>query len=211
MKTDDLLALLAADAGSARPVGPAIVAAWLVPVLLAGTLFLALIGVRADLADALMTVPTIWKWLLPATVAASGVALTLALARPDARIGLRPAALLVVCAIALWLVTGQLLALPAADWRAAVLGHTHLICLSSISAISLPALLATLFALRRGATLRPRLAGLAAGLACGGGATVLYALHCNEDDPLFFVTWYGTAILFVGLVGALLGPRLLRW
>ena len=29
--------------------------------------------------------------------------------------------------------------------------------------------------------------------------------------PLFFVTWYGTAILATGLVSAVVGRRLLRW
>jgi hypothetical protein len=38
-----------------------------------------------------------------------------------------------------------------------------------------------------------------------------YALTCPEDGAAFLATWYGLGILAVGGLGALLGPRLLRW
>ena len=53
--------------------------------------------------------------------------------------------------------------------------------------------------------------GRLAGLASGGLATAIYALHCTEDNPLFFVTWYGLAILLMAGVGALCGRWVLRW
>jgi hypothetical protein len=40
---------------------------------------------------------------------------------------------------------------------------------------------------------------------------MLNAVHCTEDDPLFFITWYGAAILTLALLGALLGRKLLKW
>ena len=49
------------------------------------------------------------------------------------------------------------------------------------------------------------------GLAGGGAGAAVYALHCTEVSPLFYVTWYGLAILVVTAVSALLGPRILRW
>jgi hypothetical protein len=72
--------------------------------------------------------------------------------------------------------------------------------------------LAGLFALaRRGAPVRPRLTGLAAGIGAAGLATVAYALHCPEDAVPFLATWYPLAMAVAGGLGALAGPRLLRW
>jgi hypothetical protein len=50
-----------------------------------------------------------------------------------------------------------------------------------------------------------------AGLAGGGLGAAVYALHCIEDNPMFFVTWYGVAIAGVTVVSALIGSRILRW
>jgi hypothetical protein len=41
--------------------------------------------------------------------------------------------------------------------------------------------------------------------ACG------YSLYCVQDNPLFFLTWYGVAILIAMAAGAAIGGRLLRW
>jgi hypothetical protein len=66
-------------------------------------------------------------------------------------------------------------------------------------------------ALRSGATTAPGLAGWVAGVAGGGFAAMIYALHCTEDSPLFYVTWYGLAIIGVTVASVLIGRRILRW
>ena len=54
--------------------------------------------------------------------------------------------------------------------------------------------------------------GALASFAMGSGAgAAVYAMHCTESSPLFYVTWYGLAILFVTTVSALIGRRILRW
>jgi hypothetical protein len=68
-----------------------------------------------------------------------------------------------------------------------------------------------LWTLRRGATTAPRLAGALAGLAGSGLAAAIYTLHCTENSPLFYVTWYGLGIVVVTLVSAAIGKRYLRW
>jgi len=47
-------------------------------------------------------------------------------------------------------------------------------------------------------------------LAGGVGASV-YGLHCPEMTAAFVVTWYSLGVAACAAVGALLGPRLLRW
>lgn len=211
MKTDDLVTLLATDTAPPRRVWPGLALWMMLPVLGLGAGFLWAIGIRPDLASALVGQITLWKWLLPVMMLGAGMAIAARLSQPEGRVGHAPLAAGLVLALAAGLVMWRLSVLPVADWRPAMMGRTHLICLSSIFGLGLPGLLLGLGILRRGASTRPALSGLAAGLAVGGLAATLYATHCNEDDPLFFVTWYGLAILTLGALGAALGSRVLRW
>jgi hypothetical protein len=211
MKTDDLIRLLAADTTVRRPVLPDVMWMALLPVLAVGAGFLGFAGIRADLGAVLVDPWTVWKWLLPVMIAGAGVTLAARMTRPEAQAGRRRLLLWLAACIALWLVGARLVAMPADQWAAAARGNSLVFCLISIFGIGFPGLIATLLVMRRGATTRPALGGLVAGLGCGGVATAVYALHCVEDDPLFFVTWYGGAICLLGLAGAFLGTRLLRW
>ncbi|HBT01009.1 MAG TPA: hypothetical protein DEB47_14365 [Citreicella sp.] len=65
--------------------------------------------------------------------------------------------------------------------------------------------------LRRGAPTRPVLSGALTGLAASAGTAAGYALHCTEDSPLFYVSWYGLALCLASALGAWLGHRHLRW
>ena len=50
-----------------------------------------------------------------------------------------------------------------------------------------------------------------AGLVAGAIGAAAYAFHCPDDSLPFVALWYGTAIAFCAAVGAILGPRVLRW
>jgi hypothetical protein len=211
IKTDDLIAHLAADPHP-RPVPPwAPALAPLAGLAVAGMPLLTALGVRPDLGTALAAPATAMKWVLPLAVAAVTLPLAWRRSRPEARLGARPLLLAPVILVAMTLVLSTLAALPSEAWESAVRGSTRLVCLTSVVGMGLGTLAATLWALRRGATTAPRLSGLFAGLGSGGLAAALYAVHCTEDAAPFFVTWYGTGILLVGALGALLGPRALRW
>ena len=47
--------------------------------------------------------------------------------------------------------------------------------------------------------------------SASGLAAALYAAHCTDDSPLFVVVWYSAAIALVTMIGALIGPRVLRY
>lgn len=211
MKTDDLIRLLVADTPVQRWIFPDLLWMAFLPVLVTGTVYLWFAGIRPDLFAAFLELRTVWKWVLPLLVATAGIALAFHLARPGAHAGRWGLLLWLAVSIAVWLVGGRLVILSPDQWVEAAKGKTLVICLISIVGIGLPGLIATLLVLQRGATTRPTLTGMAAGLGCAGASTVVYALHCTEDDPLFFVTWYGSAIGLLGLAGALLGARMLRW
>ena len=211
MRTDDLIRTLAADARPVQHLGPMFVVATAGMLALTAGAFLWVIGLRPDLAAASVGLPTLWKWVLPGVVALVALPLALRLARPEAQTEGTAWLFLLPLAAAAALVAVSLAQLPAADWPSALLGQTWAACLISIPALSLLPLIATLSVLRRGATTAPRLAGALAGLGCGGAAAAVYSLHCIEDSPVFFVTWYGLGIVVVGLIGAAVGGRMLRW
>lgn len=215
MKTDALLAALAADAAP----GPRLsrrIALRLAPALALALIgivaFVALtLGMRPDVPGNLVTA-TAAKTLLPLAVAVACLAVVLRLSRPAAvlprRSGLAGAGLAgVAAALALW---GLATTAPA-DWLAAATGASIPVCLLMIPALSLLPLAALLLALREGASTDPARSGLWAGLAAGGVAAAAYSLHCTEDSPLFYLPWYGLGILLSARLGRLAGQRFLRW
>jgi hypothetical protein len=105
----------------------------------------------------------------------------------------------------------ELAGVPAGERRGLWLGQTALSCPWLIAALAIPIFVAALWALRRLAPTRQRLAGFSAGCLAGAAAAVLYALHCNENAAAFVVSWYTVGILLPGLVGILIGPRVLHW
>jgi hypothetical protein len=211
MNTDDLIADLAAEPPPPR-FRPAVLAGRIVAaVLLPVALFLAALGTRADLAHAWANPVVPLKTALPLMLCVLALGALLRLARPEAqaRALLRGLALPLLVAGGLWIWAFATLP-PAA--RFAELGLFSLSeCLGLIVLLAvLPAAVA-LRVMRRGAPQRPMLSGALAGLAAGAGAATGYSLFCTQDNPLFFVTWYGVAIAVVTIAAALVGRRLLRW
>jgi hypothetical protein len=210
MKTDRLIETLAADTrrqpDSARLLGLALPAA----AVLSAALMLLVLGLRGDLAAALAS-PVLFKTLLPLGLGLAAVALALRLARPGQRPGWPLAGIAVALALAAGSFLLTLFATPAPMQGSKLLGDSIRTCLMSIPTLAVPLLAAALWALRQGASLSPGHSGLAAGLAAGGLSAAIYSLYCTEDSPLFFVTWYGLAILAVALAGRFIGTRVLRW
>jgi hypothetical protein len=151
------------------------------------------------------------KHLLGPVAAIAALGAALRAARPGARIGGWGWALLAAPVIAGTALIADLVSLPAASWPAAFLGHSVTTCLVGVALLSLPFLGASLHVLRHGASTEPRLAGALAGLMSGGFGAAVYAFACYEDTALFYAVWYSAAVLGLMALGALMGPRLLRW
>jgi hypothetical protein len=98
-----------------------------------------------------------------------------------------------------------------AGMRRDMMGHSWRLCPWRILALAIPTFAGALWSFRRLAPTRLGLAGFAAGLFAGGVSASVYGLACDEKTALFVVTWYTLGILACGGIGALLGPRLLRW
>ncbi|UJX46104.1 NrsF family protein [Xanthobacter sp. YC-JY1] len=211
MKTDDLIRALAADARPVRSFRSTLALALVVGVVAAACVFALRLSPRPHLLALLVEWRLAFKFAVTLSLAAVALVLALRLSQPGARVGRAARALLVPAMLLAAGVAAELVTTPASQWRHELVGRYAIYCTTLIPMIAAPALGALLLALRRGAPTHPTLAGAAAGLAAGGIAAALYALHCVDDSPLFFLTWYSIAVAAVTAVGALVGSRLLRW
>jgi hypothetical protein len=213
MKTDELVTLLATGAGAVEP--DAIARRYATALgwgAFGATLLMAiLLGVRPDI-DAAAWLPMFWiKLAFPASVAVVSLFAASRLSRPGARLGWVPGAL-VAPVLAVWLLTAYvLLAAPLPERTDLVMGRTWKYCLVSIPMLSVPVLVAALWAMKGLAPTRLALAGAAAGLLAGAFGALIYALHCPEMEAPFLGVWYVAGMLIPTAAGALLGPIVLRW
>lgn len=212
MKTDDLIAAIAADTGRRRAQpGGLLLLAVAASVLLAGTMLLGSMGVRADFAAALTSVRFLFKFAVTITVAATAFVLVRRSLYPEASAKLPWAVLLAGPLLLLGGVAAELTVLPAEAWNMASSGKNGFLCLTVVPALGIGPLAILIWVLRRGAPTHPGLAGLCAGLLAGGIAATFYAANCTDDSPLFVATWYPIAIGALALLGGVLGSRFARW
>lgn len=192
MKTDDLIRALAADEQIERP-------QLLLRVAMGAALSLAMLGlfwhVRPDLGVALENPLVLAKFVLPGVLAL----FCLASARGASGWWF---ALPVVAVAALFIAT-----LPQQGIARAIMGDSAWTCLTSIPFLALPVGAGVFLALRRHVIAKPARAGLVAGVFAGALAAFIYALHCDEDAPSFYVVWYSAGIVISGLAGRWLGRR----
>lgn len=213
MRTDDLIAALAADTSPVVRAAPqrALLLSAAVGAPIALALVLAWLGLRPDLAAALGGG---FFWIKAAYTAALATAFAFAAERL-ARPGLMPRAALAagggIVALVVALGVGQLLMIDPAERVAALKGGSWTVCTRNILALGAPMTLISLLALRRLAPTFPVLAGAAAGLFSGGVTATVYGLHCPEATFAFVGLWYTAGVACCGLLGAALGRWMLRW
>lgn len=213
MNTEALISRLSENL---RPIGRSAVGSRLAAGLVAGAAMAAVVlsltlGFRPDLWLA-MQGPTFWmKWGYTLTLSATAIYVTSRLARPDPG-DLRGLWLLAVPVTVLAVIGMLDLArTPRSDWLGMWLGTSWMTCPWFVLALSAPIFVGLLWSFQRLAPTRLRAAGGAAGLTSGAFAATIYCLHCPEVSAIFVLTWYSLGILLAASIGALLGPRLLRW
>ena len=208
MKTVEFVDLLARHAGAA----PAhLVLSRLAPVVMAGGVVSAapswgINPVLPQLGAALAV-----KLVYVAGLLAGGLLLVARVSQPGAPVkramlllALVAGGMAVLAAVWFWQT-------PEAARTQALLGRSWAWCPWRVAGLSLPALVALLWALRGLAPTQLRLAGFAAGLLAGALGALGYVLFCPENSATFVFVWYTLGILIPAAAGAALGPRLLRW
>lgn len=169
------------------------------------------IGLRPDIGPALTTFPFWMKWIYVALLGLGALLGIQKIARSDA--GTQPWLWLLALPVAAMAVLAawQTWRAPPGAWQMLWMGISWRVCPLYIAGLSVPVFLGMIHAFRRFAPTQLRLAGFLAGLASGGLSAFAYALHCPETSAVFVAIWYSAGIAMPAIVGALLGPRLLRW
>ncbi|WBU60920.1 DUF1109 domain-containing protein [Paracoccus albus] len=198
MKTEELIAVLAADTKISRPL---LVLRLLLGAMLSLALLLTFWQLRPDLGTVLSRPLVLAKLMLPLSFA---LILWILRSRWDDARHLWVLALPALAAAILFVVT-----MPRDGLAAAIVGSSWSVCLVSIPFLALPIAAGIFFALRRMVITDPARNGLFAGLMAGGIAATIYALHCNEDAPAFYTVWYSAGILICGAAGRISGRRVL--
>jgi hypothetical protein len=146
-----------------------------------------------------------------ATLGSLGFVAITRLARPGSRLGAVPAGIGAVV-IAMWTFAALvLLTAPAQDRAHLLLGATAAVCPFLITLVAAPLFVAFVWVLRGLAPTQLRAAGAAAGFAAGSFGALVYSLHCPELTAPFIGVWYLLGMLIPTAIGAMLGPRLMRW
>lgn len=213
MNTDQLIAALSTgvepvDAGAARRnLGLAVVVGFVAGL----PLLLGLLGINPALAQATQ-LPMFWvKLAFVAALAGAGCWTVLRLSRPGAPLR-TPAAALAAPVLVMAVLALAALALAQADQRLALLlGSSWTACPWRIVVLAMPAFVLVLWTVRGLAPTRLRLAGAGAGMLAGSIGALVYLLYCPELAPPFLLLWYTLGMLLPAGVGALIGPRVLRW
>ena len=210
-RTDDLIAQLAAEARPVSPAAPRLAAALVGGGLIALLIMMAFFG--APLKALPNTGTTALAVKLGFTLALALIAATACLAagrpgdRPLRRLIYLVAPLLVVGSVAAY----ELLQAPAGGRESLLFGSTYGTCIAAVAGTSLPALALMVWVFRALAPTRLAFAGFLLGLSSGSAAAVAYALYCPEVTASFLLAAYVPAMLISAAIGALIGPRVLRW
>lgn len=213
MDTDTLIDELTRDV---PPVSPHSMK-WrlLVGILSGGVITLLLVaatlGFRHDLGLAMHGFAFWMKWSYTISLGVGAIVMMSRLGRPEpvrlARYWPAVLPFLILAALSI----GEMMHTPPADWLAMWLSHSWKVCPWLVLALSAPIFIGLLWSFRRLAPTRLRAAGAAAGLAAGAWSATVYCLHCPEVSALFVLTWYSLGILLAAGVGAMVGPKLMRW
>lgn len=211
MKTDDLIHMLATQAG---PVQKGLFARSLMP---AAALAL---GFSASVTWLVL------GWVPPEILSMAGMQLKLAyvavlalasgallyrLGKPGMPIRMQQA--LVLALPMLMMAYGALgyMVTPEDQKAHALWGHSYLTCPWTIAALSVPGLFAAFWAASKMAPTRIRLTGAVCGLFAGALGAAGYAFACSEVAAPFVALWYTLGIGLVAALGAAVAPRLIRW
>lgn len=213
MKTDDLIEQLAA---SLQPVSPYATARRFtgligIALLAAFVLVTIVFGIRADLMHVFPTTDFLIKLSMPVAVAVASSWALYRLGHPGMRINFAIKAC-VAPVVLLWVTAVWVLQAASQTQQASMIwGATWRSCPLNIALMATPILLATFVFLKGLAPTNLRLAGATAGWFSGALAAVFYSLHCPEMAIPFIALWYVLGMCIPTAIGAMLGPRLLKW
>lgn len=213
MKTDELIDFLSAGVQPVDRrqltrtvgVGDGVAAA------VATAVMLAIFGPRPDAWTAHADGYLLLKILFTVGIVVPGTFYLVRLARPGGEHRVRGILLAAPFVVIVLLGALALCFAPTTHWNRMIVGNQWLECLLSIPLIAVVPFAVLVWAVRKTAPTDLTRTGAFIGLTAGAISATGYALHCIDDSLPFIAVWYGGTIALCTLIGAKLGPRLLRW
>ncbi|WP_162917436.1 NrsF family protein [Dongia deserti] len=213
MKTSQFIDLLSSDVQPVRRgiVGKALAVALVIGGVAAVILMLITVGLRPDVFQGAGSMLLLVKLLFTLSLVALGTLFLIAASYPGRNVRRRLAFLLLPFLAIASLGLGAILLATPMTRQDMIFGPEWLTCLMCIPLFAIAPFAALIWALRMAAPTDLRRTGAIAGLVAGALGATAYALHCPGDSIPFIAIWYGLPILLWTLLGAVLGPHLLRW
>ena len=214
MKTDQLIDMLSTNLEPVKrgQIGKTLAGALVLGGAAAFCVMLTTVGLRTEPGDPSHHLSFLaLKLLFTLSLTGMGTALLLRLVRPG-REGRRLFNLTFLPFVVIGFAGAAALALerPMA-WGRMLLGMNWMTCLFCIPLFAVIPFVALIWVLRKGAPTDLKRTGAIAGLVAGALGATAYAFHCGDDSMPFIAIWYGAMVALCAFIGALLGPRLLRW
>lgn len=213
MKTEQLIDMLSRNLEPVKGKEVGRTLAWAVAIgaIAPFGMMLATVGLRTKAGGGFHVPFLALKLLFMVSVIGLGVALLTRLLRPGQNTR-RLLEVILLPFLAMGLACLVALALAQRNaWGPMILGTQWVMCLYCIPLFAVVPFALLIWALRKGAPTNLRCTGAIAGLVAGALGAVAYAFHCPDDSVPFIAIWYGAMVGLCALVGAALGPRLLRW
>jgi hypothetical protein len=212
VKTEQLAALLATRVDAVDRTFIVRRCEWALGAGTLGTLAITFGILHPPTLSSYLSVPMFWvREAYCIALALAGFSAVARLGRPGVRLGWVPWGVMVPVLVMWILAAFALQATPPQAHVQLILGNSALRCPFLIALSAVPVFIAYLWILRSFAPTRLRLAGAAAGFAAGSIGAFLYSVHCGELAAPFIGIWYLLGMLIPTAIGALLGPRFLRW
>jgi hypothetical protein len=215
MRTERLIEVLSTNLAPVKrgQLWRALVSALVVGVVAAFLLMLATVGVRSDFGR-----ETHWgfmalKLLFTLSLVGTGTVFLIRSMSPG-RVSRKPFLMVFLPFLAIGSASLVALALAAASPESCtrmMMGMRWQTCLFCIPLFAVIPFAALIWALRQGVSTNLTRTGAIAGLVAGALGATAYAFNCTDDALPFIAIWYGGSIALCTLIGAKLGPRLLRW
>ena len=213
MKTNQLIEMLSTNVEAVKParIKTTLALALILGAAAAFCLMFATVGLRSDIKTGVLSGFIALKLLFTSILIAAGTVLLSKLIRPG-QDGRESYAVIVLSFVVLALAgAGSLVLHAPVSWGHMVMGTNWTMCVLCIPLFATVPFIGLFWTLRQGAPTNLRRAGAVAGLVAGALGAVAYAFHCPDDSIPFIALWYGVMIGLCAGIGAVLGPRFLRW
>ncbi|MCK1277383.1 DUF1109 domain-containing protein [Bradyrhizobium sp. 61] len=213
MRTDQLIESLVAEL---KPVdrtriSRALLSALTIGAMAALSMMFAVFGAIPNLLSRPHPDVFVGKLLFGVGVAATAATILPKLARPRAGVRNSPALVFVPFIAIVAVAVSALAPVSVTEWSGMIFEEHSIRCLLTIPLLAIAPFMALVWALRLGAPTDLPSAGEIAGLVAAGLGATACALPCVDHWIPAVAIWYGVPIGICALLGARLGPRLLRW